>query len=204
MRSNSRGSWLRIQTVLYLSLWLTVDAYDVLNRAEPFPLQNVRLLDGAFKRAMERDAEYLLELKPDRLLSWYRKEAGLEPKAPAYGGWEKQTIAGHSLGHYLSACSLMYASTGDERFSERVRYIVEELRECQRAHGDGYVGAMPGGKAALERMAAGEIEAKPFDLNGIWVPFYYVAQSVSRTPRCASILHKPNRPRSGMRAGRLD
>ena len=172
MRSNSRGSWLRIQTVLYLSLWLTVDAYDVLNRAEPFPLQNVRLLDGAFKRAMERDAEYLLELKPDRLLSWYRKEAGLEPKAPAYGGWEKQTIAGHSLGHYLSACSLMYASTGDERFSERVRYIVEELRECQRAHGDGYVGAMPGGKAALERMAAGEIEAKPFDLNGIWVPFY--------------------------------
>ena len=52
--------------------------------------------------------------EPDRLLAWFRKEAGLAPKAEAYKGWERQTIAGHSLGHYLSACSMMVAATGDD------------------------------------------------------------------------------------------
>lgn len=151
---------------------LAVPGYDPLMRAEPFPLESVRLLDGPFKHAMDLDGRYLLSLDPDRLLSWYRKEAGLQPKAPPYGGWETQTIAGHSLGHYLSACSMMYAAGGGDRFRERVEYIVDELVLCQQAHGDGYVAGIPGGKAALERMARGEIETKPFDLNGIWVPFY--------------------------------
>ena len=71
--------------------------------AHAFRLEDVRLLDGPFKHAMTRDAEYLLRLDADRLLSGFRKEAGLKPKAESYGGWESMTIAGHSLGHYLSA-----------------------------------------------------------------------------------------------------
>src|SRR6476619_4457900 len=66
--------------------------------AEEFRLEDVRLLDGPFKHAMMKDAEYLLRLEPDRLLSGFRKEAGLKPKGDAYGGWESMTIAGHSLG----------------------------------------------------------------------------------------------------------
>lgn len=50
--------------------------------AQPFPLAQVQLLDGPFKSAMELDGKYLLSLSPDRLLSWYRKEAGLKPLAP--------------------------------------------------------------------------------------------------------------------------
>jgi DUF1680 family protein len=56
-----------------------------------------------------------------------------------YGGWESQSLAGHSLGHYLSACSLMFAQTGEAAYRERVSYIVAELERCQSAHGDGYV-----------------------------------------------------------------
>lgn len=37
-------------------------------KAEPFPLTDVRLLDGPFKKAMERNAKYLLALAPERLL----------------------------------------------------------------------------------------------------------------------------------------
>src|SRR6185503_9534876 len=96
-------------------------------KAQEFPLEDVRLLEGPFRDAMLRDTAYLLRLDPDRLLSGVRKEAGLTPKAEVYGGWESMTIAGHSLGHYLSACSLMFASTGDARFRERVNYIVSEL-----------------------------------------------------------------------------
>ncbi len=144
----------------------------VQREAEEFRLEDVRLLDGPFKHAMMRDAEYLLRLKPDRLLSGFRKEAGLKPKAEAYGGWESMTIAGHSLGHYLSACALMFAATGDARFRERVNYIIAELDECQRANGNGYVAAIPNGKKIFQEISKGDIRVQPFDLNGGWVPWY--------------------------------
>src|SRR6476469_144718 len=56
----------------------------------PFPLQDVRLLDGPFLDAQNRDLAYLLSLQPDRLLHNFRVNAGLEPKAPVYGGWESE------------------------------------------------------------------------------------------------------------------
>src|SRR5450432_3305756 len=84
--------------------------------ARPFNLHDVRLLDGPFKTGQDIAVRYLLSLEPDRFLANFRKESGLEPKAKQYGGWESQGVSGHSLGHYLSACSLAYASTGDKRF----------------------------------------------------------------------------------------
>jgi DUF1680 family protein len=88
-------------------------------------------------------------------------------------GWENETIAGHSLGHYLSACSMMYQTTGDNKFLERVNYIVDELKKLQDADGNGYIGAFPNGKKILENeVAKGNIRSQGFDLNGIWVPFY--------------------------------
>ncbi len=140
--------------------------------ARVFPLSHVRLLDGPFKEAQQRDMEYLLRLDPDRLLSWFRREAGLNPKGEVYGGWESQTIAGHSLGHHLSAVSMVYAATGDPRFRERAGYIVKELAACQKANGNGYLAAFPGGKQAFADIARGEIRSEPFNLNGIWVPWY--------------------------------
>ena len=140
--------------------------------AQPFPLSQVRLLDGPFRDAMLRDQNYLLSLEPDRLLSWFRKEAGLQPKGEVYGGWESQGIAGHTLGHYLSACSHMYASTGDRRFLDRVNYIVGELAVCQQANGNGYVAAIPNGKEIFAKIQNGEIQSQSFGLNGGWVPWY--------------------------------
>lgn len=147
---------------------------EVINfRALPFSLSDVTLLDGPFKKAAGLDAETLLKYEPDRFLAKFRKEAGLLPRAEHYGGWEENTIAGHSLGHYLSALSMMYQTTGDNRFLDRVNYIVSELKECQDADGTGYIGAIPDGKRILEQeVAKGDIRSQGFDLNGIWVPFY--------------------------------
>lgn len=139
----------------------------------PFEIKDIQLLDGPFKHATELNVQSLLNYQPDRLLAKFRSEAGLKPKAEAYGGWEAMTIAGHSLGHYLSACALMYQTTGDSRFLDRVNYIVADLDTCQQADGNGYIGAFPNGKKILEEeVAKGNIRAQGFDLNGIWVPFY--------------------------------
>lgn len=147
--------------------------------ALPFPLTQVRLLESPFQSAMELDGKYLLSLQPDRLLSWFRKEAGLQPKAPVYGGWESMGLAGHTLGHYLSACSLMYQSTGDPRFRQRVEYIVNELAECQQANGNGYVAAIPGGKELFAKVAQGEINTQGFGLNGGWSPWYTIHKELA-------------------------
>lgn len=140
--------------------------------ALPFSLHDVKVLSGPFKQGQDAAAEYLLSLEADRLLSWFRKEAGLKPKAPNYGGWENHEIAGHSLGHYLTACSLAWASTDDRRFLDRVNYMVDELAACQKANGDGYLAAIPGGKQAFADIKAGKIRSGGFDLNGLWVPNY--------------------------------
>ncbi len=140
---------------------------------KPFPLDQVRLLEGGpFHHAQKLNQEVLLRYDLDRLLADFREEAGLEPKAEAYEGWEADTIAGHSLGHHLSACALTYAATGDERFLDRVNYIVSELAEAQEANGNGYVGATPDGLAMYEAVSRGEIETQRFRLNGIWAPIY--------------------------------
>lgn len=130
----------------------------------------VRLTEGMFADRQRVHVRHLLAIDPDRLLAPFRMQAGLETKAERYGGWESRDIGGHSLGHYLSAISMMFAATGDDAFLQRVEHIVEELAFCQVANGDGYV--LPVGKSAFERLRIGGIDATPFSLNGVWVPFY--------------------------------
>jgi len=103
--------------------------------AQPFPLENVRLLDGPFRDAMLRDRAYLLSLDPDRLLHNFRVTAGLPSSAQPLGGWESPDceLRGHCVGHYLSACALLYASTGEADLKKRTDYIVAELAKCQAA-----------------------------------------------------------------------
>src|SRR6266704_637335 len=142
--------------------------------ARPLPLSAVRLTGGPLKRAQDLDAQYLLKLEPDRMLAFFRKRAGLEPKAQPYGGWDGdgKNLTGHIAGHYLSAISLMWAATGDARFKERADYIVSQLKEVQEAHGDGYMGALANGKERFAEVAQGNIRSGGFDLNGLWSPWY--------------------------------
>jgi uncharacterized protein len=142
-------------------------------RVVPFELTDVKLLDGPFRHATDENIKSLLNYQPDRLLAKFRVEAGLKPKAENYHGWEDATIAGHSLGHYLSCLSLMYQTTGNPEFLTRVNYIVDELKACQDADGNGYIGAFQNGKKIFEEeIAKGNIRSQGFDLNGIWAPFY--------------------------------
>lgn len=142
--------------------------------ARPLPLSAVRLTGGPLKHAQDLDAEYLLKLEPDRMLAYYRKRAGLEPKARGYGGWDGdgRNLTGHIAGHYLSAVSLMYAATGDARFKERADYIVREMKEVQDKNGDGYLSALDGGSEKFNQLAQGIIKSSFFDLNGLWSPWY--------------------------------
>jgi DUF1680 family protein len=141
---------------------------------QTFSLQSVRLLPSPFLQAQQTDLKYMLSLDPDRLLSPYLREAGLIAKAPPYGNWENTGLDGHIGGHYLSALSLMYGSTGNPEVKKRIDYMVAELQKCQQKNGNGYVGGIPGGKAMWQDIANGKINASSFSLNGKWVPLYNI------------------------------
>jgi DUF1680 family protein len=142
--------------------------------AYSFNLKDVQLLDGPFKRAQDADVAYLLLLEPDRFLADFREHSGLKAKAKRYGGWESSGLAGHSLGHYLSACAMHYAASGDKRFLDKVNYIVSELAECQQHRKTGYIGAIPNEDSIWQQVSEGHIRSRGFDLNGGWSPWYTV------------------------------
>ncbi|MES2646184.1 MAG: beta-L-arabinofuranosidase domain-containing protein [Bacteroidota bacterium] len=143
-------------------------------QAYSFNLSQVRLLPGSFLDAAKTDAAVLLRLEPDRLLCDFRVHAGLIAKAKRYDGWESSGLAGHSLGHYLSACAMQYAATGNKEFLNRVNYMVNELDECQKARKTGYLGAIPKEDSVWAEVEKGNITSRGFDLNGAWSPWYTV------------------------------
>ncbi len=131
-------------------------------RARPFDLKQVRLLDGPFREAMERDRRYLHALESERFLYTFRENAGLPAPGEPMGGWEVREVRGHTMGHYLSACAMMYASTGDEKLKAKADYIVAELAKCQEALGpSGYLSAFP--ESFIERAEK---------LQRVWAPYY--------------------------------
>ena len=141
---------------------------------ESFDVKDVTLTPSAFKHAEEMDIRYLLGIDPDRLLAPYLKEAGLKPKAENYTNWENTGLDGHIGGHYLSALTYMYASTGNQEIKGRLDYVISELKRCYDANGNGYISGVPGGKQIWKEISEGNIRAASFGLNDRWVPLYNI------------------------------
>ena len=132
-------------------------------KLQPFDLAAVRLRPGPVLEALETNRRYLMGLDPDRLLHMFRVTAGLPSHAEPLGGWEApdNELRGHFTGHYLSACALLAAQTGDGRVREHGVRLAAELAKCQDAIGTGYLSAFP--VDLFDRLRAGQ---------PAWAPFY--------------------------------
>ena len=144
-----------------------VQSYPSYPGMQAVPLAQVRLLPGEFKLRQDLHRRVILSYNPDRLLHNFRVNAGLPSNAKPFGGWESPGVGlrGHFTGHYLSACALMYAATGDPQFKERADLLVAELAKCQDALGDGYLSAFPASQFDV-------LETKFFE--GVWAPYYTI------------------------------
>ncbi|MBV9155045.1 MAG: glycoside hydrolase family 127 protein [Acidobacteriaceae bacterium] len=134
-------------------------------KVEAFRMQEIRLLPGSFKQAQDANLAYLKRLDPDRLLHNFRVNAGLPSSAKPLGGWEAPDceLRGHFVGHFLSACALMYASNGDNALKDKAGYVVAELAKCQAKLGGGYLSAFP--LEFFDRLNARQ---------KVWAPFYTI------------------------------
>lgn len=126
-------------------------------KAEPDSIMgSVTLQDEWLVNAAEKENEYLLSLDSEKFLyEWYRL-SGLEPKTDSgYDGWERSTdnnFRGHSFGHYMSALSQAYLTSGGEtkkQLETEISEAVNGLAACQGAYAAahpesaGYVSPFP-------------------------------------------------------------
>jgi DUF1680 family protein len=139
-----------------------------------FPLGDVKLLDGPFKKAMDLNVTHLMKYSVDRLLYCYRAEAGLSTAgAQNYSNWAG--LDGHVGGHYVSALAMQYAATGDAQCKQRLDDMITELKKCQDANGSdatfsGYLSGIPNGKAMWRSFKSGNFST----YNSMWVPWYNI------------------------------
>ena len=158
------------RTAIAIALTLTVafaSAQDKLYH-NTFNLNQVELLDGPFRHAMDLNVKVLLEYDTDRLLAPFLKEAGLPKKAELFPNWEG--LDGHVGGHYVSALAIHYAATGNKECYDRLVYMIDELERCQNANGNGYVGGVPNSKQLWGNLKNGDFGL----FQRAWVPWYNV------------------------------
>jgi uncharacterized protein len=122
-------------------------------------LNRVELTGAYHVNAFEKEQAYLKSYDPDRLLVGFREVAGLPATATIYPGWENTEIRGHTLGHYLTACSQAYAQNGNTALLDKLHDLVSELALCQLE--SGYLSAFP------ETLFDNVENRKP-----AWVPWY--------------------------------
>ena len=154
-------------SLISLSLMVALTAAA---QTRPFALREVRLLQSRFTENMQRDSAWMMDIGADRLLHSFRTTAGVFAGSEGgymtvkkLGGWESLDceLRGHTTGHMLSACALMYASTGSECFKAKGDSLVAGLREVQLAHGNGYLSAFP--EELIDRNIRGQ---------KVWAPWY--------------------------------
>lgn len=160
-----------------------------------FDLQEVTLLDGPMKTALDKNIELLMKYDVNRLLTPFVRQAGLtsttdktskyynwltkHPNFPNWGGDAGFDLSGHVGGHYVSALAMAYAASHDEaqrtKLKERLDYMLEVLKDCQDQYDQnteglyGFIGGQPINDSwkALYKGDLSKIQG-----NWGWVPFY--------------------------------
>lgn len=143
------------------------------------PLNCVHVLPGIFKKRMDLNEAYLMELDSTCLLQNFYLEAGIilpnqqsipDPeKAKLHWGWEAPScqLRGHFLGHWMSAAAELCANEKHPMLQAKLEYIVQELARCQKLNGGEWIGSIPEKYFALMRPG-----------NYIWSPQYTMHKTI--------------------------
>ena len=143
MRSSlfSRMSSLGISTALLLTFTAfplpEAAAADDMN-IRSFSLADITMTDDYCTNAFSKEVKYLLSFDNNRLLAGFRENAGLNTwGAKRYGGWENTNIAGHTVGHYLTALAQAYqhpelSDSQRQELLSKMKALIDGMRECQK------------------------------------------------------------------------
>lgn len=157
----------------------TMQAADSL--IEDFTLSDLTMTDPYCTNAFAKEMDYLLSFDTERLLCGFRENAKLSTNgAKRYAGWENTLIAGHTIGHYLSACAQAYrnpALTWEQRakLDDILDKLLAGMQECQQ-NSKGRPGYLWAGQVTnannVEQQFDYVQQGKTNIINEAWVPWY--------------------------------
>ena len=148
---------------------------------EDFSLSEIRMTDAYCTNAFEKEIDYLLSFDTDRLLVGFRENAKLSTNgASRYKGWEDTLIAGHCVGHYLSACAQASANPNltdaqREKLMGIITALIDGMEVCQQ-NSKGKPGFLWAGQVKnannVEQQFDLEEQGKTNIIDEAWVPWY--------------------------------
>lgn len=113
-------------------------------------ISETKLLHSIVAEKMQRDTEYLMELKTENLLWAFYAEAGLNgwlnfKPTTSHGGWDSPTsqIRGTFTGHWMSAAARIYSETNNQQLKAKADFIVSEIARCQAQNGGLWAFSIP-------------------------------------------------------------
>ena len=113
---------------------------------DDYPMTAVEMTNSYLSNANDKMRDYLMDIDLDRYVAGFREMAGIEHDEEPYGGWENSLIAGHSVGHYITALAQEYAYSEagkpDAAVIEKLNALVDALSEAQIKE-DGIVQGQP-------------------------------------------------------------
>ncbi len=157
----------------------TVHAADA--GIQDFAIGDVTMLDPYSTNAFSLELSYLLSFDTERLLVGFRENAKMNTNgAKRYGGWENTLIAGHTVGHYLTALAQAYQNptiTDSQRneIMGKIKALVDGMKVCQQ-NSKGKPGFLWAGQIKNANNVEQQFDFVQQGKTGIieeaWVPWY--------------------------------
>lgn len=146
-----------------------------------FSIGDVTMTDAYCTNAFTQEMDYLLAFDVNKLLCGFRENAGLNTfGATRYGGWENTNIAGHCVGHYLTAIAQAYQNpnlTAEQKneLYTRMTTMIDAMQDCQQ-HSKGKPGFLWAAPVksgqSVERQFDQVEQGKANIFDDAWVPWY--------------------------------
>jgi len=108
------------------------------------PEGNVTLLGGRFKKAFDNNISFLKKFDSDRMLYWYRANAGKNAPGAPYAsgdGHFENNLHGQTAGEFLMGAGTTLLWQEDEVLRSTVKMLLSEMADCQEE--DGYLVPVP-------------------------------------------------------------
>ncbi len=165
---------------------VTILAAPSITGLSDYSMTDVEMKDDYLLNGTKKMAAYLNDFDVNKLASGFRRTAGLSSTSDTYPGWETSLIAGHAVGHYMTAVAQGYNNTGDEGLLKMSNDLIDALYEAQikedtTVNGNtvkkGYLfattNAWSGGRVVTGEIQFDNVENNKTNITTqAWVPWY--------------------------------
>jgi len=93
-----------------------------------YTLRDIEITNNYLINAFNKMSDYLKKFDIDKSTEGFKRTAGIGGKKDTYEGWESSLIAGHAIGHFVTALAQGYAySQGNHKPDEKIFDLSQQI-----------------------------------------------------------------------------